>query len=226
MISFDSFLRPAPAATSALRRFARDRSGNIAMMFSLIILVMFSAIGMAVDYGRAYHQQTRLQTAADMTALALAKDVEAGKTNDQIDAHKTALIELNIDTDNLENWNAEWSRDATANTLTVDITAALPTSFMSIFNVAEVDIGASATVTSGTDYVEIAMVLDNTGSMNSSNKLSELKTAATTMLTNLAASPAGTAGRTSVAVIPFGVSVNVGTTYKSADWLGPEQTGE
>jgi Flp pilus assembly protein TadG len=208
----------------AARAFAGETSGNVAMMFGLTLLMFMLVIGIAVDYGRAFHARTRMQTASDMVALAIAKDLEAGKTKAQIDAHKQAVLALNLGEATLSGWEATYTSNPAAGTVTSTVTGTMPTSFLNVFNVSELAITTKSTVTSGTDYVEIAMVLDTTGSMKSNNKMTELKSAATSMLTNLANSNAGLSGRTSVAIVPFAVAVKVGTDYDSATWLGPKET--
>ena len=64
--------------------------------------------------------------------------------------------------------------------------------------------------------LELVLVLDNTGSMTQDNKLTSLKTAATTLVNIL------TGGQNSVpklwmGLVPFSQAVNIGTTYTS--WM-------
>lgn len=66
------------------------------------------------------------------------------------------------------------------------------------------------------DTVELALVLDTTGSMAASNKLTTLKTAANNLVDNLMSD---TGNQVSIAVVPFAQYVNVGTTYRNATWL-------
>ena len=62
------------------------------------------------------------------------------------------------------------------------------------------------------------MVLDNTGSMASSSKMSNLKTAAHNLLTTLK-NAAKKAGDVKVAIIPFDVTVKLGNSYKDEFWI-------
>jgi len=51
-------------------KFTHDKSGSVAIVFSLTALVLFGVTGMAVDYGRALSTRDRLQLAVDSAALA------------------------------------------------------------------------------------------------------------------------------------------------------------
>src|ERR1700709_1714038 len=55
-------------------RFRRDRSGNIAVVFTLALLPMLSAVGCAIDYSRATQLKSKLQAAVDAASVgAVAK---------------------------------------------------------------------------------------------------------------------------------------------------------
>jgi Flp pilus assembly protein TadG len=53
-----------------LRRFARDRRGNVALYFGLTAVPLIFAVGMAVDYGNNARKWSALNAAADAAALA------------------------------------------------------------------------------------------------------------------------------------------------------------
>ncbi|MGO9006153.1 MAG: TadE/TadG family type IV pilus assembly protein [Beijerinckiaceae bacterium] len=55
---------------SCLRRFARDRKGNIAMIFALLLLPIVFAIGVGIDYTSAARKRSQLDAAADAAVLA------------------------------------------------------------------------------------------------------------------------------------------------------------
>jgi Flp pilus assembly protein TadG len=53
-----------------LRRFARDRRGNVAMIFGLAGIPLIFAVGMGIDYGNASRKWSQMNAAADAAALA------------------------------------------------------------------------------------------------------------------------------------------------------------
>jgi Flp pilus assembly protein TadG len=48
-----------------LKRFRRDRRGNIAVIFAIACVPLISAVGCAVDYCRATQLHSKLQAAID-----------------------------------------------------------------------------------------------------------------------------------------------------------------
>jgi hypothetical protein len=57
------------------RRFFNDIGGNVVLTFSLALPVLLGAAGLAVDSAAFYNQQSRMQSVADSTALAVAKEL-------------------------------------------------------------------------------------------------------------------------------------------------------
>lgn len=53
-----------------LKRFAGDRSGNVALIFGMASVVACAAVGGAIDFKRAHLAKSELQGAADAAALA------------------------------------------------------------------------------------------------------------------------------------------------------------
>jgi len=206
------------------RRLIPQRNGNVAVTFALAVLPIVLASGAAVDFSRMAAGKARLQNASDTVALVVAKDIERGKTSAQITTDMNAVFSNEMKTADLKSWSASYSYASDTGVVTVNASATIESAVMNIVRVETLGFKSKSTATFGTDYVEIAFVLDNTGSMNDNGKLTSLKTAATSMIDKLAATQAGKAGRASVAIVPFGVTVNVGTGYDSATWLGPRAT--
>lgn len=51
----------------------RDQSGSVAIMTALLMIVLLSAIGLAIDYGRAASTRVEMQNALDIAVLAGAR---------------------------------------------------------------------------------------------------------------------------------------------------------
>ena len=99
--------------------------------------------------------------------------------------------------------------------LTAQATATLPTTFMQIFGNKSVTLQANTEITRTSKGLELALVLDTTGSMAGS-KLSSLKTAAHDLVTILFGSDT-TATNLWIGIVPFSQAVNIGTGHKN--WL-------
>ena len=59
----------------AIQRLWRDTGGNVMLTFSLAFPVLLGAAGLAVDSASFYDQQSRMQSIADATSLAVAKEL-------------------------------------------------------------------------------------------------------------------------------------------------------
>jgi Flp pilus assembly protein TadG len=60
---------PASPSTRPVFRFAADRRGAVALMFGLMVLPLFGAVGLAIDFGSVMTARTKAQMASDAAAL-------------------------------------------------------------------------------------------------------------------------------------------------------------
>jgi Mg-chelatase subunit ChlD len=100
----------------------------------------------------------------------------------------------------------------------LDGSATVNTTFARVIGHQQIAISATSEVIWGIKKLNLALVLDNTGSMDSNNKMGALKTAAHNLLTTLK-NAAKVDGDVKVAIVPFATDVNVGTGYANADWI-------
>ena len=169
-------------------RFIEDRAGGAAPIFALGIIPIIGLVGAAVDYSRGNAARTAMLASLDATALMLSRDA-AGMDPAQITAKATSFF------------NAQFNRPEVANVqvtanlqspqqgsfvLDVNASGNVPTTFTRLLGQEKLDIGSSAQVKWGVKKLELALVLDNTGSMASSGKLTQLKVASHNLLTTLA----------------------------------------
>jgi len=96
--------------------------------------------------------------------------------------------------------------------------ANVKTNFMNLMGFNNLKVGADAKVKWGNTRLRVALVLDNTGSMAESGKMSALKTATNNLLDQLKAA-ATTNGDVYVSIIPFVKDVNVGSRNYQANWI-------
>ena len=85
------------------------------------------------------------------------------------------------------------------------------------------DLGVTSQVRWGFKALELALALDNTGSMASKNKMVELKAAVKLLLATLKKN-SKVPGDTKIAIIPFSTVVNVGTEHADAPWIAYDGT--
>ncbi|MAU61603.1 TadE/TadG family type IV pilus assembly protein [Parvibaculum sp.] len=198
-----------------LRKFFTDRRGNFAMIFALAAIPLVIAAGAAVDISRAYIVENRLKAALDAAALAVGG--ATGKTQAQLEEIAQAYFDANYPGEKLGVPGAV-SVLQNGNTVTLAATAELPTSLMGIVGINTLDIGASSQVTRQGRKLELALVLDVTGSMASGGRMTALKDASEMLLDILETSGA-VPGDIKVSIVPFDTEVNVGKSNKNASWL-------
>ena len=91
------------------------------------------------------------------------------------------------------------------------------TTLLAILGMSDMEIAAQAKGIRGLDNnVELALVLDTTGSMLASNKLQTLKTSANLLVDTLTADASA---KVKFAIVPFANYVNVGLGNRNQAWL-------
>jgi Flp pilus assembly protein TadG len=212
--------------SGALSSFKYNESGSVAVWFMLAVLPALAAVGAAVDYGRASQQQVRLQQATDGAALAVGGSA-GQKSDSQVVAdatqHFNGLMagisgESKIDRIEISPGRTE---------VKIFSSMTYKPVFMKQAGIGPLTITASAkTLKSNTNY-EIAMVIDNSGSMASTaggvSKMQAAKDAAKSLI-NIMYENTNSAQRTKISLVPFTLSVNVGQSYASSPWV--DRTGQ
>jgi len=204
--------------TMLLKRFLQDRSASLAPMFALAILPVIGFTGAAIDYSRANSVRTAMQAAADSTALMLSKNAST-MTATQLATQATAYFQAMFNRPDASGLTITPTYTATGGSqLTIAATATVTTSFMKLMGYPQLSIGTSSTVKWGNSRLRVALVLDNTGSMADDGKMSALKTATNSLLTQLKNAAANN-GDVYVSIVPFVKDVNVGASNYNANWI-------
>jgi Flp pilus assembly protein TadG len=203
----------------ALVRFLRDRRGGVAPMLALGIVPLVAGIGAAVDYSRANNVRTAMQNAADATALMLAKNASSMSAA-QLQTNATSFFLANFSRAEAQNAQitATYTQGQTGFTIKVDGTATVSTTFMSMLGISQIPLATSTSVNWNNAKLRVALVLDNTGSMASSGKMTALKTASHNLLTQLQ-NAAVNNGDVYVSIIPFSKDVNANPANYSQSWI-------
>jgi Flp pilus assembly protein TadG len=202
------------------KRLLHDHTAGVAPLLGLCIIPMVGAVGAAIDYSRAASVRTSMQMALDSTALMLSKEAQ-GLTTAQLGTKATAYFNALFhrpEVSNLQITQEFGSPALSTFSLKITGTTTLPTVFWRVLGTDHVDITATGEVLWGIKKLNLALALDNTGSMSSSSKMTELKKAAHTLLTTLQ-NAAQTPGDVKVSIIPFATDVNVGTGNVVASWI-------
>ena len=200
------------------RDFRVARAGNVAITFAFATLPIVGAVGAAVDFSHANSVKAAMQAALDSTALLVSKQAATDSSGQ-------------LQTNALNYFKALFTRpEAKGVTITANYTtsggskvvvngsALVPTSFLGIMGYQNITVNGSSTVKWGSSRLRVALVLDNTGSMADAGKITALKTATKSLLSQLQ-NAAGTNGDVYVSIIPFNKDVNVGSVNYNATWI-------
>jgi Flp pilus assembly protein TadG len=202
-----------------LKRFAKDTSGNVAMIFGLALVPILVGTGAAVDYSRASNVYSAVAAAADSAALAAAtgKGTPAAR-----EAIAKKVFEANLKTAEISGpvrVTYQNIANGSANTgFRIEAKATVKTTFGAFVGASETEVGAIAqATTAGDGPVEVAFVLDTTDSMEG-DRIATLKTATNTVMDEIVRR-ASRPDQVKFGVVPFAQYVNVGMSNRSAPWI-------
>ncbi|RWA70641.1 pilus assembly protein TadG-related protein [Mesorhizobium sp.] len=222
------------------RRFRRDRRGNYALVTAIAMVPLMGALAVAVDFTELNRQKQMVLNALDAANFAAARRLAEGATDDQIRAYAVNFFNANLN-----------NIDPT--TISLDVT--LPSSQAGgglvsmcatlnyhpyFYPAAALLNGASEgdankPITLGPcsqvrlkNTLEVAMVLDNSGSMSTKGsgtgqkRIDLLKQAAKQLVDTLAQQAAQIKQidkPVQFSLVPFAASVNVGPDNDNASWM-------
>jgi Flp pilus assembly protein TadG len=201
-----------------LGSFVRHDRGTVAVITAAAILPLILAMGLAVDVTRAYMLRAKLSAALDAAGLA----VGANPSMSASDAAALAQQYINANLGTSGSSSPTPTVSQTSTTVTVSATAHYTTGFMGLAGVSSLPVSASSTISFAQKQgVEVAMVLDNTGSLSypggdgttqSNSNILALKTAAGKFVqTVFGNTPVNNPG-IRVGIVPYVAAVNPGPT--------------
>lgn len=232
-----------------LLRFKRDESGVFAVIFGLMAIVLIAFGGAVVDYVAVEQNRGRAQIALDAAALALQPKIyTTGVTRAVLKANLQAQAQALM----LDRLGTAWGVTAKIIDTQIDTdegslyfraAITVPTMFVSLVGVKQLDAQIQSEATRKKLALEIAFVLDNSGSMvntgagknGTRQRMQFLKDAANCAVnimfykdtvdpasnpdTCVKASGATQLEDVKIGVVPFTMFVNVGASNANAAWI-------
>lgn len=201
-------------------RFFRNRDGGVAPFLAITAIPLMGITGAAVDYTRASSARTAMQSALDATALNLSKTAQ-GLAPEQIQGQAQQVFNALFVRPEVENVSiqTEFSSPQQGNfVLKITGRATISTHLIKLLGHSQFNFSADSEVLWGIKKLNLALALDNTGSMASSGKMSALKTAAHNLIDTLKGAEKEP-GDIKVSIVPFAVDVNAGTGNVAASWI-------
>ena len=198
------------SASTLINRFRSNESGTTAIIFGVSVVAMLGALGAAMDISRAVSEKSRVQTVADIASLQAARSLDG-------DDAQLLLGAQAVFAQHFPSGSPATVTGVVRNgdAVTVEAESRVDTYLAGFLGFDEVPVSVESTSTFAVNDVDIALVLDTTGSMAGS-KMAALKTAAGELIDTLEAVD-GDGIRLSV--VPFAQHVNVGLSRAGAEWL-------
>ena len=195
------------------RRFWKSDEGATALILALVLLPILAFIGLAIDMGRMQSGKQTLQSAIDAAALAGAKELlNATRTDEEITQIVESYFAADIATgrQDINCGSPNVTIDRTTNTVSLVASCTLEATMAGIVGVDQFTYDEEASSTAEITLLDLAMVLDVSGSMSGA-KLSSLKDAANEAVSTLISPETG--NRVRISIVPYAGSVNVGGVY-------------
>ncbi|WP_181173061.1 TadE/TadG family type IV pilus assembly protein [Mesorhizobium sp. B2-7-3] len=222
------------------RQFRRDRRGNYALMTAVAMVPLMGGLAIAVDFTEMNREKQMVMNALDAANFATARRLTEGATDDQLRAYAFDFFNANLNSIDpakatlnltLPSSTAGGGTMKICSTLTYD-PYFLPTAKILLGGTGETDIGFTAcSEVRLKNTLEVALVLDNSGSMvtpgtgSGQKRIDLLKTAAKQLVDTLAQQAAmikQVDRPVQFGLVPFAASVNVGPGNGNASWMDTE----
>ncbi len=220
-----------------LRKLLADRRGAVAMLAGLAAIPLLAMAGAAIDLTRLYLVHSRLVTSVDAAALAGARVI-----NDlDRDAQIQRWFWANFTRDSRQGRTGFLGAEITSFNISVEesnrvvrlqVRAALPTTVLRVFGQDTLIASADHAARRQDRGMELALVLDVTGSMAGAS-MTALRDSATELV-NILYGPNETIPNFYMSLVPYTATVNIGrgrsnwlaagsldpTAYGSTVWRG------
>lgn len=222
-------MKNASILSRTIKRFSRDESGNYALMLGATIPMLMISVGFGVNTVQMSGAHQRLASALDAALVSTARDISAGKIKVE-DAEASALIFLEANSEGgfLIPGTAGFSSfavDKSSGRISASVTGKTKLAFPVFTGSPDRMIGASAATLYSDSKVEVAMMLDVTGSMGG-QKIADLKAAAKNAVSTFLAGQAAGSDRVRLSIVPYADAVNTGSLNHLVHYETSYTTGE
>lgn len=232
---FDIRTALGSAPHAAIKRLQADRRGATAVLTAILLVSLIASIGVAVDGTRLVMAHSRLKTSVDAATLIAARDmypITAANTAANVQ-NATNLFWANFGRSSVASTLGYMHTNITAitvtqvnnSTISIQANGLVPTTFMNIVGIANIPISTTSQATRAATGLELALVLDNTGSM-AGWPIQSVVTSATSLVNILYSNGTQeTEPNLFVSVVPFTAEVNIGANNTGFLKPGSNTTG-
>lgn len=194
------------------QRLVRDERGTIAVMFGAAASFLLLAAGGAVDVGRIYGANQRLQSALDAAVIAAARGIliENLTAPDSIQANVRTMLVENLKVA----MSVPITLDVSVEERAVEALASvqLDTPILALAGIRSMKTNVRSRASIAETNLEVSLVVDTTGSMKINGHVGNVTSALSDLINDL--EPLAP----KIAMVPFSEMVNIGPAYQSS-WI-------
>jgi len=210
-------MKAALSLFKKLREFRDDISGSVMVVSALMIFVLVLVTGATIDYTRLVSKKSKMDAALDSAILAAGVEMSRGTTDvallrQTFENFFLANLETATDFGGLDNGSGfqvvNFSANPNTGEISGEVSSSIDATLMRIAGYDGLDISSSASSVFEQTDVEVAMVLDVTGSMRPSGKLDALQAASKDLIDILL--PRSNTRGMRIGIVPYASSVNAG----------------
>lgn len=214
------FSKTSSGLSRLTRRFWVREDGSTTVFATVVFVLMVGIGGIAIDVMRYETQRVQLQYTLDRAVLA------AASLSQTLDPQ--SVVENYFETAGLEGYRLRVNVEQGVNFRRVEARAELETQtlFMSLFGQPVLTSPAAGAAEERVRNIEVSLVLDVSGSMGNSNRMTNLRPAARSFVTSVLEANDNPNGDqlVSISIIPYDHAVNMGTTLSSVFALTNEHS--
>ncbi len=220
-----------PAAVRAARRLWRDQSGQFAILMAIGLVVVFGALALAVDYAEMSRRRKEMQSTLDAAALATGREMIKVSDPAKLNIYASDFFQQNLPTMSKQDFVLTLTlpkKGGEPVRLCAKYRPTMPAVNLLLSRLDEVYEISTCSAVATRNTLEVALVLDNSGSMTSiatgtgKTRMDLLKGAATQLVDLLGGAADGLTQvdkAVQFAVVPFNQLVNVGAGHSGDKWM-------
>lgn len=210
-----------------LNELFRNKRGQVSILFGLILIPMVAVAGFAIDFQQTIKRKHKVQLVMDSAVLAAARVKQTGAPDADVklavqqylDGQLANLVDLSCEAAVVT--VAEGSEEIDAS-----IRCEQTTAIMKVIGQNYMPFLVESGSEYGIDKIDVAFMFDVSGSMNSSSRLTNLKSAAQEAVDVLL--PPNASGdlieNTRLAMVSYNSMVNAGDHFQDVTGVSPTRT--
>ena len=215
------------AARRAVAALGRDRRGNFAILTGILAAILAGVVGLGVNLGQLYNIKSNLRQALDAAVTSTARDLTTGKIEPKdAPGMVEAFLRANADPDAIAGERLVLTKlivDAATKTVEAQAYVDADLFFPLFSGSGRQRVGMSSAALYSDKSIEVAMMLDVTGSM-SGQKIKDLKMAAANAVDAFLDGQDPEKPRVRVAIVPYANSVNAGSLAATTVFVEEKMT--